>query len=162
MTINSTFGSFRVVDRGGGGLRTSREPIGPVKITGPRLGLDGWIFGHIGHQRLHVPSVGLERRALGLNGSVLTRNGTARVPLSLTSVDPESPVKERKKKSRPSKTQDEVFASQDEFVRKYKKRKRQQDKIKRDRALHALFVVKSRIDNGDVAGLITNPMMEVG
>jgi hypothetical protein len=162
MTINASFGTFRIVDRVNGGVRTTREPFGPVKITGPRLGLDGWIFGHIGHQRLHVPSVGLERRALGLNGSVLTRSGKPRVPLSVTSVDPESPVKRRKKKRRPRKTQAEVFMAQDEFVRKYKKRKAQQDKIERDRALHSMFVIKQKIDSGDVACLITNPMMEVG
>ncbi len=162
MTINATFGTFRVVDRVGGGVRTTREPFGPVKITGPRLGLDGWIVGHIAHQRLHIPSVGLERRSMGLDGTVLTRGGTPRVPLSLTSVDPESPVKRRKKKRRPRKTQAEVTEAQDVAAAKWSKKIKAQRKLERDRKLHAMFVIKQKVDSGDISGLITNTMLEVG
>ena len=48
----------------GGGLVTGREPMGPRKSEGPKIGQVPWLYGHISPMPLRIPPVGFEWRAV--------------------------------------------------------------------------------------------------
>jgi len=165
MTINSTFGTFRVVDRDGGGVRTTREPIGPAKLNGPRLGLDGWIFGHqttvpVG---MWCPPVGLERKQMGL-GYPQRPQGPKWKATEVGGQTPKTKTGKGRGKGRRRRKMEQIaaiHARQDECVRKINKRKKAQAKLARDREMSSRVQVARRMASGGVASVLTNPAFEV-
>ena len=161
--INQNCGPFRLSNRHGV-TRVSREPIGPTKTNGPRLGLPGWLFGHQTTitPSMWIPSVGLERKAMGLTG-------TSRPVVEPTKVrdggrDSKAGSGPRRGKGRRKRRQQryaEAYARQDAQVAKIRKRDRERAKIAAAREMSARVQVARQIKSGNVASLISNPAMEV-
>ena len=161
--INQNCGPFRLSNRHGV-TRVSREPIGPTKTNGPRLGLPGWLFGHQTTitPSMWIPSVGLERKAMGLTGT----SRPVVEPAKSIQADTHKPsssggTRGKGRRKRKQRKLAEVYARQDAQVAKIQKRKRERDKIAAAREMSARVQIARQIQSGNVAGLISNPSLEV-
>lgn len=163
MTISINRGSYRETDRHGV-VRVGREPMGPVKKTGPSPSSPGWVFGHIPGQGMFIPAVGRERRSMGLSPST---------GLALTVSQPRKgwkpttvggPVKKTGtggtrgggRKRRKAAKLAEVYAAQDAAVAAIKRRQA----LEEARRIAAIVAANRKIQAGDVGSLFTNPAFD--
>ena len=161
--INQNCGPFRVSNRNSV-VRQPREPIGPAKLNGPRLGLPGWLFGHQTTltPSVWIPSVGLERKVLGLTGS--SRPVVEPTEVRDGSRDSKIGSGPRRGKGRRRRRQEKlqaIFDSQDARVAEIRKRDRERAEIAAAREMSARVQIARQIQSGNVAGLINNSAMEV-